>query len=116
MAVADLDEDGLLDGVIIRDIGEQQRELWLVRGRSSEDFGWIEVAAPTGARVRACSDAGRCQAREVMSGSSVRAISSEWLHFGLGVDEAAYVTVEWPRGTMTELGRVASGTRVRFVP
>jgi hypothetical protein len=114
LAVADLDRDGLLDGVIVRDLGAQQRDLWVLHGRSSEDFGWIEVAAPIGARVRACSESGECRMREVMGGSSVRAISSEWVHFGLAVDEAAYVSVEWPRGTIAELGRVASGTRVRF--
>jgi len=116
MVVADIDGDGLLDAVIIHRISQNERELWLLRARSSEDYGWIEVAAPFGARVRVCPDGADCQTREVTLANSVRSVVLDRLHFGLGDADFADVSVEWPHGVTRQLGRLNSGTRVRFDP
>lgn len=120
LAVADVDKDGLLDALIIRTVDYKHRELWLLRGRAGartpKPRHFIEVRAPFGARVRVCSNSLGCRAREVLPASSHRAVASPWLHFGLGRDTQAEVAVEWPPGTVTELGSYAARARVRFPP
>ena len=49
---------------------------------------------------------GRVQAQEVCAQSSFYSVNDSWLHFGLGQEPTASVTVRWPSGIIENIGKV----------
>jgi len=101
---ADYDEDGTLD--IVASVRHEGHRLY--RGTQQwPDRHWLTVdlvgAGPinrdaVGARVWVTTDSGRTMMQEVKLGSSVASNSSRRLHFGLGLEHLAAVTIRWPDG------------------
>ncbi|MBV1860097.1 MAG: CRTAC1 family protein [Nannocystaceae bacterium] len=105
VAYQDFDEDGFLDLVV----GNRQDAYALYRNKG--DFGsdnnWIEVdlrgVAPVtsdaaGARAWISTDDGVTQLQEVKLGSSMSSTNMLPLHFGLGANDGALLSVLWPDG------------------
>ena len=113
LAVADYDNDGFADLVIVRtafqtetpdgvvagggqpvlmrNLGNRNRSLTIrLEGTESNRMG-------VGAKVTAYTRGGK-QAREVVAGSSFASTNSPWLTFGLGRWRLTLLVVEWPSG------------------
>ena len=105
MVVADFDGDGVVDGLLLRRQPKGLAESWLLRGVAAAGNHGIDVAAPRGARVVACTSSG-CQSRLVTGGGSFNALRPLRAHFGLGKATSAVVTIEHPKGGVTPLGTV----------
>ena len=113
LAVADLDNDGTLEIVTVN---------------MHEDPSLLKQFAPTanalivdarlksgraaiGSRVRVKAH-GRSQVDEVRSGGYHISQGDMRLHFGLGQEESAVVTVSWPDGSESVLTDVQANTRI----
>ncbi len=105
VAYGDFDEDGFLDLVV----GNRQDAYALYRNKA--DFGtdnnWVEVellgAAPitsdaAGTRAWVSTEDGVTQLQEVKLGSSMSSTNMLPLHFGLGGNDGAELSVRWPNG------------------
>lgn len=113
LAVADLDNDGTLEIVTVN---------------MHEDPSLLKQFAPTanalivdarlesgrtaiGSRVRVKTD-GRSQMDEVRSGGYHISQGDTRVHFGLGQEDIAAVTVTWPDGSESVLAEVQANTRI----
>ena len=110
LAVADIDHDGVLDAVVLRQAASDPdlADAWLLRGTLTTDHHSLAVAAPQGARVTACVNSD-CQSREVLGADSYRAFRPAEVHFGLGSAPSAEVSVEFPHGHIVKLGSRNAG-------
>ncbi|RMH95468.1 MAG: T9SS C-terminal target domain-containing protein, partial [Calditrichaeota bacterium] len=118
-AVADVDNDGGLDMVVVNHqfAGGDRTFLY----KNSLDRGnWLKVktvgttsnVSGIGARVRVVV-AGQAQIQEVSGGSSYLSQHSQTLHFGLGTAPVAdSVIVRWPSGVVDVLTHVSANQRL----
>jgi hypothetical protein len=113
VAYADYDQDGRVDLVI----GNYDDGYRLYRNESAaaESNNWLAVKLigdghvnrdAVGARVTVTDKNGRSQMQELKNGSSLGAGNSLLLHFGLGDAQVDQVIVNWPDGSIQELGRL----------
>jgi hypothetical protein len=107
---ADYDNDGDVDLLVTTEAGRPR----LLRNEGGQQGRWLAVAlegrAPRdalGARVTVEAGGVR-QVRERHSGGSYLASHDPRLHFGLGENTHARVTVRWPGGQVQEVGEVAA--------
>jgi hypothetical protein len=123
LAVADLDNDGRLDALVL---GQNDPLAYFHnRGPSSIEPGrsltlWLEGAAPgsnrdaVGARVEVVAD-GRRQVGWRFGGGSYQSAGDPRLHFGLGAAATVEsVSVRWPSGRVDRFGPFPAGTGWRF--
>jgi hypothetical protein len=117
-AVADFDNDGLLD-IVISNLG---RAPVLLKGTSPGAGSWLSIHARgrksnphgLGARVTVETPAGR-QVREINNVSSYLSANDTRLHIGLGAAKAATrIEIRWPSGQVQTLTNVA-GNRTMTV-
>ena len=114
-AYGDFDRDGDLDLLISTNHGPG----YLLRNDTASANSWLEVRLRgaksnrngLGAVVRVESPAGK-QSQMVRSGSSYCSASDLALHFGLGKDTTANLTIEWPSGAKQSLAGVKANQRV----
>lgn len=117
-AVADFDNDGLLD-IVISNVGGAAV---LLKGTSPGAGNWLSIDARgrksnphgLGARVTVETPAGR-QVREINNVSSYLSANDTRLHIGLGTAKTATrIEIRWPSGQVQTLTNVA-GNRVLTV-
>jgi hypothetical protein len=114
-AVGDFDNDGDLD-VIIMNMNEPPS---LLRNDLKSPPNWLKVRlvgtrsnrSAIGSRVTA-RYGGRRQAQEVTAQSSFYSVNDRRLHFGLGSERAASLTVRWTNGAVETVGSVAANQLV----
>ena len=103
VTAADYDEDGALDFVV----SNRDTNHHVFRGSAPPEHHWLTVDLhgggtvnrdAIGARVELVTDGGRTMMREVRTSGSVAATLPRRLHFGLGTEGIAAVTVRWPDG------------------
>jgi enediyne biosynthesis protein E4 len=110
-AFGDFDNDGDLD-ILVMNMNEPPS---LLRNDVSGSGHWLKVLlagvtsnrSAIGARVIA-SYGGRAQAQEVSAQSSFYSANDRRLHFGLGSEKAADLTIRWPNGAIEKIGNVAA--------
>ena len=110
-ALADFDADGLLDIAVMN----RRAPMELYRNVSTDTGTWLKVALSQpggnrdaiGAQITVTTEFGTQTIQHVIGGGHA---GGQLLarHFGLGVAEAAELTVRWPDGTQTQ-GRVGAG-------
>ncbi|HYO80700.1 MAG TPA: CRTAC1 family protein [Bryobacteraceae bacterium] len=108
-AFGDFDNDGDVD-VLIFNMNEPPS---LLRNDVSGKGHWLKIRlegtksnrSAIGARVTVRYGQ-RVQSQEVHAQSSFYSVNDRRLHFGLGLADAADVSVRWPNGTTESLGRV----------
>jgi hypothetical protein len=111
VAFGDFDNDGDVDILIMN----QNEPPSLLRNDLSGDSHWIKVKltgvksnrSAIGARVVA-KYGDRAQAQAVMAQSSYLSVNDKRLHYGLGNETSADVTVYWPNGLVEKIGNVAA--------
>lgn len=121
MAVADFDQDGYLDVVVVDNANETARvhmatggaNQWLALALDGEGAGNPDaVGAVVEVRVGET-----IQRREVVAQASYHSQSTRVVHVGLGnATQADAVSVRWPDGTVDELGALAANQRLRVAP
>src|SRR6266566_3204896 len=110
-AFEDFDNDGDMD-ILVMNMNEPPT---LLRYDVSGGGHWLKVLlvgvksnrSAIGARVTA-HYGNRRQAQEVLAQSSFYSANDRRLHFGLGVETAADLTIRWPNGTTETISRVAA--------
>jgi hypothetical protein len=110
-AFGDFDNDGDVD-VLIVNMNEPPS---LLRNDVSGDGHWLKVlligvksnTSAIGARVTARYGS-RTQAQEVLAQSSFYSVNDRRLHFGLGADTVADLTIRWPGGSSEQITKVAA--------
>ncbi len=110
-AFGDFDNDGDMDGVVIN-INEPPS---LLRNDVSSGGHWLKVLlngvhsnrSAIGARVVA-NYGNRRQAQEVLAQSSFYSANDRRLHFGLGAEITAVLTIRWPNGTSETIPNIAA--------
>jgi hypothetical protein len=108
-AFGDFDNDGDLD-ILIVNLNEPPS---LLRNDLSGGNHWLKVQltgaasnrSAIGARVTA-QYGGRRQAQEVMAQSSFYSVNDRRLHFGLGAQTSADLTIRWPNGGVEAIAHV----------
>ncbi len=100
-AFGDFDNDGDIDAVVLN-LNERPS---LLRNDNSASHRWIKLLLTGSESNRSAIGAkvvlrygGRVQAQTVMSQSSFYSVNDRRLHFGLGKEESASVTIHWPNG------------------
>jgi hypothetical protein len=114
-AFGDFDNDGDMD-VLVMNMNEPPS---LLRNDVSSAGNWLKVLltgvqsnrSAIGARVTA-SYGKRRQAQEVLAQSSFYSVNDRRLHFGLGTETAADLTIRWPNGTTEMVAGVAANQLV----
>ena len=114
-AYGDFDRDGDLDLLVSTNQGPG----YLFRNDSSASNAWIQVRlrgtksnrGGLGAVVRVESASGK-QTQLARSGSSYCSASDLALHFGLGKDGTANITIEWPSGAKQQFGGIKANQRL----
>lgn len=116
-AIADFNNDGLLDVVVtaLNDrpallMNETRTGHWL----QLKLLGQKSNRSALGARV-VCRSGGRTQVSWVANSVGYASASDLRVHFGLGVDEIADVDIHWPSGITQELRNVAADQILRVV-
>jgi hypothetical protein len=111
-AVADFDNDGLLD-IVISNLG---RPAVLLKGTSPGPGNWLSIRARgrksnphgLGARVTVETPGGR-QVREINNAASYLSANDTRLHVGLGAAKTATrIEIRWPSGQVQTLTNVAA--------
>ena len=110
-AFGDFDNDGDMDVVVIN-INEPPS---LLRNDVSSGGHWLKVLlngvhsnrSAIGARVVA-NYGNRRQAQEVLAQSSFYSANDRRLHFGLGAEITAVLTIRWPNGTSETIPNIAA--------
>jgi len=110
-AFGDFDNDGDMDVVVIN-INEPPS---LLRNDVSSGGHWLKVLlhgvhsnrSAIGARVIA-NYGNRRQAQEVLAQSSFYSANDRRLHFGLGAEITAVLTIRWPNGTSETIPNIAA--------
>ena len=110
-AFGDFDNDGDMD-VLIMNMNEPPS---LLRNDVSSQGHWLKVLltgvksnrSAIGARVTA-KYGNRRQAQEVLAQSSFYSANDRRLHFGLGAETAADLTIRWPNGALETIPNVAA--------
>ena len=109
---ADLDADGRVDLVVEhKDVRDDQRHLYFARNVWPEDNHWIgvqlktnRVQSPLGAKVVVTLADGRKLLQHCLAGHSVWAQHANWVHFGIGKQDAVKeVEIRWPGGIVSKL-------------
>ena len=104
-AYADYDNDGWTDFIVTE--WNEGFTLYRNQGVEGSEHHWLTVRLTggqgvnrnaIGARVAVQTESGLTQMQEVQSGSSLGAGNDLALHFGLGLDTQAEVTIYWPDG------------------
>jgi enediyne biosynthesis protein E4 len=111
-AFGDFDNDGDLD-ILIVNLNEPPS---LLRNDVRGSNHWIKIKlvgtrsnrSAIGARV-VVRYGKRMQVQEVLSQSSFYSANDSRLHFGLGTEKTATVSIRWPSGLREELKEVAAG-------
>jgi hypothetical protein len=111
-AFGDFDNDGDIDAVVLN-INERPS---LLRNDNSSSHRWIKLLligsesnrSAIGARAVLRYGA-RVQAQTVMSQTSFYSVNDRRLHFGLGKEESASVTICWPNGRKETLENLSAG-------
>lgn len=121
MAVADFDQDGSLDVVVVDNANESARvhmsaggaNHWLALALDGDGAGNPDaVGAVVEVRV-----GDTLQRREVVAQASYHSQSTRVVHVGLGnATQADAVSVRWPDGTADDLGALAANQRLRVAP
>jgi len=114
-ACGDFDNDGDMD-VLVWNMNEPPS---LLRNDLNPTGNWLKVQligtksnrSAIGSRVTA-EYGGRRQAQEVMAQASFYSVNDRRLHFGLGREKAARVTVRWTNGGVEEFDNVAANQLV----
>ena len=114
-AFGDFDNDGDVD-ILVVNMNEPPS---LLRNDLSGGGQWLKVKligtksnrSAIGARVTA-RYGGRTQAQEVLSQASFYSVNDWRLHFGLGKEMAADLTVRWPNGGSESVSGVKAGQLV----
>jgi hypothetical protein len=110
-AFGDFDNDGDLD-VLIVNLNEPPS---LLRNDLRGASHWLKVKlvgtksnrSAIGARV-VVRYGKKTQVQEVLSQSSFYSVNDSRLHFGLGIEKSADISIRWPRGLREELKAVAA--------
>src|SRR5258707_455798 len=108
-AFGDFDNDGDVD-ILVMNMNEPPS---LLRNDVSSGGHWLKVLltglksnrSAIGARVTA-KYGNRRQVQEVLAQSSFYSANDRRLHFGLGTEAAADLTIRWPNGTTEMISRV----------
>ena len=104
-AYADYDNDGWIDFIVTE--WNEGFTLYRNQGLEGSEHHWLTVRLTggqgvnqnaIGARVVVQTESGLTQMQEVQSGSSLGAGNDLALHFGLGLETQARVTIYWPDG------------------
>ncbi len=115
VAYADYDQDGRVDLIV----GNYDQGYRLYRNQTSGN-NWLTLKLvgggsvnrdAVGARVTVVDSDGRSQMQEVKCGSSLGAGNALELYFGLGQAEVTAVNVQWPDGTLQQLGPMTRNQR-----
>jgi hypothetical protein len=108
-AFGDFDNDGDID-VLIVNLNEPPS---LLRNDVSGNNHWLKVKLVGTASNRSAIGSrvivrygGKQQAQEVLAQSSFYSANDPRLHFGLGAETAADVTIRWTNGAVENIGRV----------
>jgi hypothetical protein len=118
-AVADYDDDGDMDIVVIR---EGQTPLLLKNNYSNLNHRWLKVRLQgkpgnhrgLGARVEVCA-VGECGVRTVRTGRGYLSASDSTLIFGLGTaDRVDRLSVYWPDGSTTYETNIPANSSIRI--
>jgi enediyne biosynthesis protein E4 len=114
-ALADFNQDGLLDLVVVNRGSKAQ--IW--RNVTEGAGNWIALrlkqAAPNVDAIGAWVEVKRGSSvmqREITSGGGHVSGQLGWIHFGLGSAAEAMVRVRWPDGTLGKWETVTSGSRL----
>jgi hypothetical protein len=108
-AYGDFDNDGALDVLVTTNNGPA----YLFRNENSTGNKWLSVRVRNGiGAVVTVESAGGAQRQMVRSGSSYCSASDLALHFGLGRDTSATVSVEWPSGKKMRFGPMPVNQRL----
>jgi len=110
-AFGDFDNDGDMD-ILVINLNEPPS---LLRNDLSSKGHWLKVLlvgvksnrSAIGARVTARYGS-HVQAQEVLAQSSFYSVSDRRLHFGLGAESVAYLTVRWTNGEIETVPNVAA--------
>lgn len=110
-AFGDFDNDGDMD-ILVINLNEPPS---LLRNDLSSKGHWLKVLlvgvksnrSAIGARVTA-RYGGRLQAQEVLAQSSFYSVNDRRLHFGLGTETVAHLTVRWTNGEIETVPNVAA--------
>lgn len=111
---ADFDHDGRLDAAVTSI--EAPTELWCNR---SPPQHWLQLRL-TGTRSNrsaigalvTCKSAGKTQVRMVNSSVGYASSSDLTVHFGLGAQRSASISIRWPSGIVQSLGTVTADQRI----
>ncbi len=114
-AYADYNNDGWIDFIVTE--WNEGFTLYRNQGLEGSEHHWLIVRLTggqgvnqnaIGARVVVQTESGLTQMQEVQSGSSLGAGNDLALHFGLGLETQARVTIYWPDGIQVTYAAVAS--------
>ncbi len=115
-AFGDLDGDGRVDAVVTR-LNEPAE---IFRNVSGETSHWLELRLighrsnrdGIGAFIHLTGASGREQWNRVTTSVGYGCSSDRTVHFGLGQDRTANLTIEWPSGAVQRLASVSVDKRV----
>jgi hypothetical protein len=118
LAMADFDNDGLLD--FLQTNADQHPVFY--RNRTANAGNWIELRLTgsksnrdaIGARIRATTGQ-LVQIREIDGGNGYAGQSTKRAHFGIGKADHVSVEIRWPSGLVEKLGLVHANTVIRVM-